>query len=157
VHGPREYIKIIKANPGIIQELRYGSSLPLVDYLTLMLHSRTTEVHVEHAPERLNKRRMEHGKVPLPAHRAVNIVPLSYRTSPRGAGTHASPRLHWRRSHKRHFEERTGGAVWVPAEQWKGKVGWWVTVVPRFLVGKAELGEVSHEYRVHMVKKEKVT
>jgi hypothetical protein len=149
ITGPTDYLKTLEHANELISELRYASSLPLVSYLTLMLNSKTTEVTREPAPAKLNKHRLAKGKTPLPAHRVVTIVPLAYRTVARGGGTHASPRLHWRRSHKRHFEEKpvASAATWMPNEVWLGKAGWWVVVIPRFLVGKVELGEVSHEYR----------
>ena len=34
------------------------------------------------------------------------------------------------------------------SEAYKGTVGWWISIIPRFLVGHAELDELSHEYRV---------
>jgi hypothetical protein len=47
-----------------------------------------------------------------------------------GAGTHASPRLHWRRGHIRHLA--SGKKTWVRAS----------------LVGAAEGGVIVHDYRV---------
>lgn len=122
----------------------------LAVYFTLMLNSRTTERCSEVAPVRLNKKRTSAGRPPLYSHSIVNIVPQRYRDAAERevAGTHRSPRLHWRRSHLRHFEEHTPHSVWAPMVEHKGHKGWWVTVIPRMLVGKAELGEVSHEYRV---------
>jgi hypothetical protein len=121
----------------------------LTMYLTLMLYSSTTEFQQQEAPAKLNKARVKSGHEPLPPHRIVTIVPGRYleRKEAQG-GTHASPRLHWRRSHKRHFDHQTGNARWLGNEVYKGQTGWYVTIVPRCLVGLAELGEVSHEYRI---------
>lgn len=129
--------------------LNLASDYYIAIYLTLMLCSQTTEVRVERAFEKLNKARVKRGDYPLPPHRIVTIVPkrfLDQRDSK--DGTHASPRLHWRRSHKRHFKHQTANAKWLATEEYNGEMGWWVTIIPRMLVGLAELGEVSHEYRI---------
>jgi hypothetical protein len=154
--GPKDWIRIIAPKvENIANELQWGSNIGLAEYLTLMLSSQTTERRTEPAPEKLNRKRAKAGRAPIPAHTVVTIVPLRFRSQARGSGSHASPRLHYRRSHLRHFKERPAGgrSVWSPDRVWAGadgvpSKGWWVTVVPRFLVGKAELGEVSHEYRV---------
>lgn len=127
-----------------------GSSPPLAIYFTLMLNSKTTEVvQAPPAPPKLNKQRLKRGRAPLAEHRIVTIVPDRWRApAPHGDGTHRSPRLHWRRSHLRHYDHNTPRAQWSPNKAHAGKTGWWVTVIPRMLVGKAELGEVSHEYRI---------
>lgn len=137
--------------------LNLASDHYLTMYLTLMLYSSTTEFKQEDAPAKLNKARVRSGHEPLPPHRIVTIVPGRYveRKDAQG-GTHASPRLHWRRSHKRHFDRQTGNAKWLSNEVYKGQTGWYVTIVPRCLVGLAELGEVSHEYRVQQPEKDPV-
>lgn len=123
-------------------------------YLTLMLHSRTTEIRTEHAPPKLNAARAKQGKSPLFDHRVVTIVPKKFITNAGDqGGTHASPRLHWRATHRRHFKEEPLGsdrAVWMPDVEWMGSKGWWVTMIPRCLIGKAELGTVEHTYKVRM-------
>lgn len=103
----------------------------LAIYLTLMLNSKSTESVVEPAPAKLNAARVKRGHAPLAAHRVVRIVPrrFQYERGPLGH-ERLSPRLHWRRSHLRHYAD--------------GKM----VVIARMLVGKAELGEVSHEYRI---------
>lgn len=132
-----------------LKALNLASDHYLCIYLTLMLSSLTTELRIEHPPEKLNKARMKAGKAPLPLHRVVTIVPDRYvdRSEPQG-GTHRRPRLHWRSSHFKHFDHRTAGSQWMETMPWKGKSGWWVTLVPRHLVGKKEVGVVTHEYFV---------
>ena len=163
LRGPAEWLDhLSRAGEDLSQSLQYSSNLGLAEYLTLILNSRTTERKFEPAPERLNRKRSAAGKTPLYDHTVVTIVPLRFRPKEGGGGTHASPRLHWRRSHKRHWKERPPGgtSVWMPDELWAdpktGEIskGWWVTVVPRVLVGKAELGEITHEYRVTLPTKE---
>ena len=108
-----------------------ASSGLLAIYLTLMLNSKSTESVTEPAPVKLNAARIKRGHAPLAAHRVVHIVPrrFQYERGPLGH-ERLSPRLHWRRSHLRHYPD--------------GKM----VVIARMLIGKAELGEVSHEYRI---------
>lgn len=104
---------------------------PLAVYLTLMLNSKSSEVTTSPAPKALNAARTKRGHTPLADHRIVTIVPKNY-SHVKGADgiDRRSPRLHWRRSHLRKLP--TGKSI----------------VIARMLVGKAELGEVSHEYRI---------
>lgn len=72
--------------------------------LTAMLNAKGVEQRVTPPPERLNKRRMAAGKPPIGEVREIflRVGGTSYR--PSGAaekGSHASPRLHWRRGHVR--------------------------------------------------------
>ena len=108
-------------------------------YLTLMINSKSTErERVAAGSPSMAKAR---GVLPRPAHTIVRIVPDRYlRTKPDGSRAHASPRLHWRRSHVRTYDHPT-----PQARPYQGK---WGVVIPRILVGKAELGEISHEYWV---------
>lgn len=150
-HGNPEGAEWLKKQtiPGL--DLRtHAENMYLAIYMVLMINSRTTEVRRESAPDRLNKKRAAAGKTPLVAHRVVTIVPTRFHdhAEAEARGTHRSPRLHWRRSHLRHYEEHTPSSVWAPAATHDGRVGWWVVVIPRMLVSRAELGEVSHEYRV---------
>ena len=113
-----------------------GSILPLAQYLTLMLHSKTTEVTRPVMERDLNHTRIKKGLTPLQDHRIITIVPGKYRVE-RDEATgmeRRSPRLHWRRTHLRHFAD--------------GRV----IVIARMLVGRADLGEVSHEYRITELK-----
>lgn len=137
-----------------------GSRIPLSIYLTLMLNSRSTDKFREPAPERLNKARKGRGLGPLYDHTVVNLAPARYIDHGGEGGERRPPRLHWRRSHKRHFAEKPINAErcrWMEHEVWDGRVGWWVTVVPRACVGAGSPSEVTHEYRVHLDRKENVT
>lgn len=116
-------------------------------YLTLMINSKSTDVRTESAPDKLNKIRERKGETPLFSHRVVNIVPARFlRQAEREVqGTHASPRLHWRRSHRRSYDHQTANTRLMPD-------GRWGLVLPRCIVGRADIGVVSHEYRVQAPK-----
>lgn len=122
----------------------------LVIYLCLMLLSKTTELK-RNAPSRvMNRIARDHGKVPRFSHTIVTIVPQRYvsvETEP-GKKTGSHPRLHWRRSHIRHFDHPVTMGVFVPVCACCKKPNQWIVAIPRFLVGKRELGEVTHDYRV---------
>jgi hypothetical protein len=121
----------------------WGDQAHISIYLTLMLGSKTTEKKNVPAPAFINKARAKKGKPLLPEHTVVRIVPHQYITeSQREAGrTHASPRLHWRRSHLRVYDRATPASTFVEG---KG----WCVAIPRCLVGVADQGEVHHEYFV---------
>lgn len=129
VAGNPEYTKIFPDERTLKNS---GGVLKLSIYLTLMLNSKTTEVTRFIAPTKLNSAREKKGLTKLPDHRVVTIVPVRFinESIAEGERTHRSPRLHWRRSHLRQYAD--------------GKK----TVIPRCLVGRADLGEVSHEYRI---------
>jgi hypothetical protein len=76
-----------------------------------------------------NRKRIESGKVPLYSHRVVTINHTTVRGQGTG-GTHAPPRLHWRRGHVRRYA--SGREVWIAPT----------------LVGCADRGIVTHDYRV---------
>lgn len=129
-----------------------ASSPPLVVYFALMLNSKTTEAVKAPAPAAgLNRSRVRRGRAPLQEHSIITIVPARFRTQERADGKGAPRRLHWRRSHVRHYDRHTPASRWSPNLEHAGKKGWWVAVIPRMLVGHADLGEVSHEYRVAQV------
>ena len=106
----------------------------LVLYLTLMLNSKSTETKTVEASTALNKKRVRDGKTPTFEHRVVTIVPNRFRYEHHAASgeQRMSPRLHWRRSHLRNLSD--GRKI----------------VIPRMLVGRADLGEISHEYNIHL-------
>lgn len=117
------------------QEANVGAIMPMVKYLTLMLNSRTTENLQATVSTALNKKRQKNGLTPLPDHRVVRIVPRRFQYERHADGTlseRRSPRLHWRRSHKRTYAD--GKSI----------------VIARMLVGHAENGHVSHEYKIEM-------
>lgn len=120
-------------------------------YMTLMLNSRSTEIEPgPPPPPKLNKKRASAGHTPLAEHSIVRIVPERYRNAAQkeAVGTHRPPRLHWRRSHLRHYDRHTPSSKWVPNATHEGKTGWWIAVISRQLVGRSDLGEISHEYRI---------
>jgi hypothetical protein len=128
--GNKTILDLMKQGDFLIRA-HFGASGPLAVYLTLMLNSKTTQVRTEHAPPKLQRAQVRRGHTPLPDHRVVRIVPDEYlHEQGPGGVTRRSPRLHWRRSHLRHLPNGN------------------VIVIARMLVGKAELGEVSHEYRI---------
>jgi hypothetical protein len=103
-------------------------------YFTLMLNSKTTEIEVVRGVRRPAGKKSLSKREPLPDHRIVRIVPRAYIAARRAEGEslRCSPRLHWRRSHLRTLAD--GRKI----------------VISRFLVGKADIGVVSHEYRVQL-------
>lgn len=108
-------------------------------YLLVMLGSRSTETQVDQPGKFANRKRREKGLRPLPAVTTVRVVPrwIVERLRAEGEDIHASPRMHWRRSHLRTLSE--GRRI----------------VIPRCLVGFKALdgseileGALGHRYRV---------
>lgn len=124
----------------------------LVLYMALMLNSKTTErTRVDRsALPKLKYTARRKGFQEMFVHTVVNITPERFIDRGDGAGGHhASPRLHWRRSHLRRYDHQTPGAKWCSTlDAPDGSKGCFAVVVPRCLVGKAELGEITHEYVV---------
>jgi hypothetical protein len=112
-------------------------------YLCLMINSKTTELRLEKAPPKLNAARVKTGKAPLHDHSVVSIVPVRYIRDSEGEAKamRRSPRLHWRRSHLRRIDHQTPKAKQLSNGQWG-------ILITRFLVGAADKGAISHEYRV---------
>jgi hypothetical protein len=81
------------------------------------------------APTRLNRKRVERGREPLRPYHVVNLARrhVIERGESTGTGTHK--RLHFRRGHWRHYENKT---IWI---KWT-------------LVGDPDLGWVEKEYRL---------
>lgn len=131
------------------EKMNAASRLNLARYLTLMLTSKTTETKFEKAKPVSVATRRALGRTPPQDHAVITIVPKRFVSAAGGErGVGGGRRLHWRRSHLRHFSHSTPGSKWCPEMEHEGTTGWWVTVIPRHLVGRAELGEVTHEYRV---------
>lgn len=128
-------------NSKTFMEMNVDAIIPMALYLTLMLNSKSTETSPARIDEPVNKKRRRKGLTPLPEHRIVRIVPERYQYERNPDGTlsdRRSPKLHWRRSHQRHLASGQ------------------IVVVVRTLVGRAENGTVSHEYRIiHSVDEEK--
>lgn len=82
------------------------------------------------APDALNKKRERNGKTLLKDYHIVNLSKRHRATSPlASAGTHKSPRLHFRRGHWRHFETHKTWIKWM-------------------LVGNPSLGFINKHYRL---------
>lgn len=133
----RGLLKESRTDPAIKEVLMsLSADMMLSVYLTLMINSKSTEVNLVPAPIKLNKARIARKQVPLFEHRVVRIIPAKWMKQARGeaTSTHSSPRLHWRRSHGRvlHRDKENERRI----------------VIPRFLVGKADLGTITHEYKV---------
>lgn len=149
VVGNTPLYRQLERSGSIVAGANIATAMYMAIYMALMLNSRTTDVEKSAPPPAgLNKQRARRGRAPLQAHSIVTIVPARFQSRGDGTGTHRPPRLHWRRSHIRHYESHTPSSRWVPNAVHNGKTGWWISVIPRALVGRADLGEVSHEYRV---------
>jgi hypothetical protein len=132
--GDKDTFEWAKRYPKIIAK-NIGAEAHLAIYLTLMLTSKTTEVRKARISAVQAMIDRSKNRTPMPAHRTVVIVPERFQYAWDSSGRkHRSPRLHWRRSHLRVIHKG------MPEEK---KI-----VIARMLVGKAELGEVSHDYRV---------
>lgn len=142
-----EFVRLIHERQPAV--LNFASDHHLAIWLTLMVNSRTTRKSRKKESQLSNKLRVKSHKEPLPDHYVIDLYPSEYVRKGEGqGGTHTPPRLHWRRSHLRHFDHQTPGSKWSANEVHDGSTGWWVTLIPRYLVGLQELGEVSHEYRI---------
>lgn len=96
------------------------------------IQSKGVVLKTEPAPEKLNKKREKQGKPPIYEHRIVTLGRPTQIYGSDGAdiGDRSSPRMHWRRGHLRDLPS-----------------GKRVPVSPA-LVGVAENGVISHEYRI---------
>jgi len=101
--------------------------------MAIALEAEVAVTECVRAPAKLNKARERKGKLPILDYHVVN---LARRTRPERLpdfegerGTHASPRLHFRRGHWRHYENHKSWVRWC-------------------LVGDPELGFVDKHYRL---------
>lgn len=94
------------------------------------LSSKGPEIRTLAAPEKLNKQRAKKGKPPVFEYRIVDIPAWALAKADGLGGTHASPRLHWRRGHERRIGE--GRKTFVHAH----------------LVGCADRGFIHKDYAV---------
>jgi hypothetical protein len=96
-----------------------------------MMDSESVKLEAVTAPKFINAKRAAKGKPPLSDYTLVTIdMDRVRQDTERLGGTHASPRLHWRRGHRRHLPD--GKATWVRA----------------CLVGDPFAGTVSHDYQL---------
>jgi hypothetical protein len=150
-HDPKMKTMIKSVPQASLLEL-FGHIPQLAFYMNLMLNSRSTEIKNCVPPERLNKARERRGATPLPPHRVVTIVPYRFVDVGLVKGADGverrAPRIHWRRSHIRHQDHQTERSKWAPDHEYKGKTGWHLIPIPRFLVAKKADSEITHEYRL---------
>lgn len=129
--------KKLKNDPGWASTM-YGTGPYIMIYLTLMINSQTTEVRKVVPNADTNRLRRLRGKALLKPHTVVTIVPIRFideeKTNNNHPGSGSKKRLHWRRSHLRTYH--------------RGEPEEFKKVIPRFLVGRRELGEITHEYRI---------
>jgi hypothetical protein len=97
------------------------------------LISKSCAIDKVEAPEKLNRQRALRGKPPIFEYHAVTIGQPTQPATTNG-GHHASPRMHWRRGHYRHWP--AGSDHLIP-------------VAPA-LVGAAERGFVDKDYIVRL-------
>lgn len=116
----------------------WGTTPALMVYLTLMLNSKTSEVNTVRPSAAQIRLRRQLNKTPLFSHKIVTIVPQRFiREAELEGEKHGSPkRLHWRRSHLRIYHRGQHNELKV--------------VIARCLVGRRELGEVTHDYIVKL-------
>jgi hypothetical protein len=80
----------------------YAPHVEFVYGVVAMLMSKDVEVTVSPKPTKLNAAREKKGKVPIGESRIIKIrAEARVRYEGSGDGTHASPRMHWRRGHFR--------------------------------------------------------
>lgn len=99
--------------------------------ICVALEAEVATRHLERAPEKLNKKRVADGKMPLYSYHIINLN-RRYRPadpSPGGGMVKAQKRLHFRRGHWRHYAEFKTWIRWT-------------------LVGNPELGFIDKEYRL---------
>lgn len=150
ISGTMRAVELLQRQDMALIERDYVSCANLAVYMTLMLNSKTTETRAERVPPAANAARRALGRTPQQDHHVITIVPKRFvaSTTAHGHGVGGGKALHWRRSHLRHYEQHTPRSQWQPSVEHNGRTGWWVAVIPRHLVGRAELGEVTHDYRV---------
>lgn len=126
----------------------WSGKITTLIYLTIALGSKTTERKVEAASAKLNHSRSRRGRASQFEHTVVNISPSKFISSGDGDGTHASPRVHKRRSHKRHLDHEVPGSKLVTTGANAGK---WAIVIPWCWVNKANASDpLLQEYRVRL-------
>lgn len=146
-------LKALRESTQKQSQIEYRSTIQtavLVLYLALMINSRTTEVSRAPAGPKLTYTAARKGATREFAHTVIEIIPKAYRTGTGIAGKGSGPkRLHWRRSHLRRYDHQTPGAKWCGGlTAPDGTPGCFAVVIPRFLVGSRELGEITHEYHI---------
>lgn len=89
-----------------------GSVMDGIVGLSMMLQTRNIKIRTEVPSPKLNKKRVESGKTPLPTVTHVNASHyFEAMKNTAQKGTHASPVPHLRRGHVRHYEN--GHTIWI--------------------------------------------
>lgn len=96
----------------------------------IAMESEIAETEIIRAPHKLNKKREKHGKVPISDYHVINLARRHRSERPATSGTKkASPRLHFRRGHWRHFDNHKTWVKWT-------------------LVGEPDLGFIDKHYKL---------
>lgn len=124
------------AEDGVMQLRRnLGDEVWTTLQLLMVLNCSNIESRITHGPKFINEKRRKKGLPPLFDYRVLTVTgEVSPAGAAVGAGSHASPRLHWRRGHIRRLASGSDSPrmVWVRAA----------------VVGSAALGNVDKHYRV---------
>lgn len=104
-----------------------AEALSVVELCNL-LECTNVEMDIIDAPTKLNKKRLSSGKEPLFEYRVLKLKGSSRRAVESQGGSHASPRLHYRRGHIRRLA--SGKKTWVRPH----------------MVGEASQGYVAKDY-----------
>lgn len=102
--------------------------------LCAVLNCSNIEPRTIKPPERINKKRLQRGRLPLFEYKILEVKQNQGSTNTPGlGGTHASPRLHLRRGHIRRLPGTSGKTTWVQS----------------CLVGDSKKGIIKKDYKVN--------
>jgi hypothetical protein len=131
-----------------LQTNLWSAKLSTLIYLTVALGSKTADRKTEVGSDKLNRNLERRGRCRQFEHTVVDISPSKFMGRAEGDGAHTSPRVHKRRSHKRHLGHQVPGAKLVTSGENAGK---WAIVIPWCWVNKASASEpMIQEYRVRL-------
>jgi hypothetical protein len=121
--------------------------LEQVRAVCIMLDAEVAESEVVEPPEKLNKVRVDRGKVPLAKYHIVRLhSKYKKRSEQKGEPTGVRQRFHWVRGHFTHLDQEPMSNVVDQA--WKFHDGRWRRWKNWFLRGDPDLGFVDKEYRL---------
>lgn len=97
----------------VLKEMTNDAAAEAMSVIELcnLLECTNIETEAIEAPGKLNKKRIAAGKVPFFEYRVLKIRAAGQKTAETGGGSHASPRLHYRRGHIRRLQ--SGKKTWV--------------------------------------------
>lgn len=124
-----------------------ASRSALFTYLTLMINSRSTVVEQIKEPSKLNKKRLRNDKTPIDEYKRVILISKKVISVTGEGGT--VMKLHYCRSHIRHYENKTPNSTWVPDMTYNEITGWWIVIIPGHFKGVADHGTITHDYTVY--------